>query len=206
MSGAGPDIRPRCYRAVGIVDTKVDVSGRCAEMSFDDYRNLVLEIADITDQLPVIGRERWVDYSPRIMLALHVVRQGSPIQASLRKPLSAEALDGLKNNESATAVLFKMEKKPPPPKGPDKPASRGSRLKKARLKCGDTFKRVTCPVVIDMIKDGAHACRRRPLAGLGGGTDENDEAPYQERPVSGEGLINEVRFGFCMGGRCPGQP
>jgi hypothetical protein len=70
LSSIGPNVCPRCDVAINIAGTQPP------GVTFDQYRDFILEVVAATDLAPRHPGERWSHYRSRAILVLNVRREG----------------------------------------------------------------------------------------------------------------------------------
>jgi hypothetical protein len=120
LSSIGPDVCPRCETAIGITGSQPP------GVTFDRYRDVILEVVAATDLAPRGPGEPWPSYKSRAVLVLNARREGRTIPASLLKPLSLEMQKSIDAGNSLSHVLLLASTLPTKPavaevKKPKKP-------------------------------------------------------------------------------------
>jgi hypothetical protein len=90
-----------------------------ADVTFDQYRDVILEVVAATDLAPRHQGERWLHYKSRAILVLNVRREGKAIPESLLSPLSEAMRREVDSGKSLSHVLIiasVLPSKLPPPK------------------------------------------------------------------------------------------
>jgi hypothetical protein len=100
LSSAGPDICPQCSDAITIAGLQPP------EITFDQYRDVIREVADIVGAYLQLRDEKFQSYKIRIHLIVDQRRKGQPISEALLRPLSDGALKAFHAGQSASMVVF----------------------------------------------------------------------------------------------------
>jgi hypothetical protein len=121
-SRGGTDICPRCDIAALVVGPKQ------ADMTPNDYRDLVAEVSMITALLPQGRVELLAHYQKRVGMAMNYRRRGLPIPASLPEPLLPSQIAAYEMGKPLHEVLLKPP--PPKPEPPRKPLADDTRKRR----------------------------------------------------------------------------